>query len=531
VWFSFAGLKPSVELKTRRTVPGVALLIFLIGLARVVLRRCNALPSLIGRTASSIIPDTCDTPLRCAISPLLKAHPNLCGIFPLPDARDAFAARVRLAQVAQRTLDVQYYIWRADMTGTVLFQSLLDAAERGVRVRVLLDDNNTSGLDPTLAAIDSHSNIEVRLFNPFVVRRPRIGYLVNFRRANRRMHNKSFTADNQATIIGGRNVGDEYFGATEGILFVDLDVLAIGPIVNSVSQDFDRYWNSASSYPVDRLLRTINSQGRAELAKAAKRVEESEQARAYVKALRESTFVRQLLDKSLAFEWAPTRMISDDPAKGLGLTTPDKLFPRRLKELIGDPSTSFDVISAYFVPTRAGVESLTSFAKHGAEIKILTNALEATDVPAVHAGYVKYRKELLAAGIQLYEFRRSTRNGEGRHKGLWGSSGSSLHAKTFAIDDSRVFVGSFNFDPRSARLNTELGFVIDSPALAKRVERVFDARVPDEAYRVHLSNAGRLYWIESHNGQSVRHDTEPGTSFRLRAIVWLLSLLPIDSLL
>jgi putative cardiolipin synthase len=522
---------PLLNLKTRRTVSGVALLILLIGLARMLLRRCNTLRSLIGRTASSIIPGTCDTQLRRAISQLLEAHPNLCGIFPLPDARDAFAARVRLAEVAQRTLDVQYYIWRADMTGTLLFQSLLDVAERGVRVRLLLDDNNTSGLDPILAAIDSHPNIEVRLFNPFVVRRPRVGYLINFRRANRRMHNKSFTADNQATIIGGRNVGDEYFGATEGILFVDLDVLAIGPIVNSVSQDFDRYWNSASSYPVDRLLPLVSSQRRADLAAAAKRVEESEQARAYMKALRKSTFVRQLLDKNLAFEWAPTRMISDDPAKGLGLAAPDKLFPRRLRDLIGEPRTSFDVISAYFVPTRAGVESLISFAKHGVKIKILTNALEATDVPAVHAGYVKYRKELLRAGIRLYELRRSSRNGEGRHKGLWGSSGSSLHAKTFAVDGSRVFVGSFNFDPRSARLNTELGFVIDSPALAKRVERIFDARVSDDAYQVRLSNAGQLYWIELHNSQSVRHDTEPGTSLRLRAIVWLLSLLPIDSLL
>jgi len=510
----------------------ILLVVFVLGCGVFLLRHYSRLPSLDGRPISTSIADTHETQLGRAISPLLEAHPNLSGIFPLRDARDAFAARMRVAQRAERTLDVQYYIWRKDMTGTLLFQALHDAADRGVRVRLLLDDNNTSGLDPILAALDSHSNIDVRLFNPFVIRKPRIGYLTDFFRANRRMHNKSFTADNQATIIGGRNVGDEYFGATEGVLFVDLDVLAIGPVVNKVSEDFDRYWNSASSYPVDRLLPRVSAEQLANLTAAAKRVEAAPEAVSYVNAVRDSPFMQQLVAKTLQFEWAATRMVSDDPAKGLGRAKPEELFPQRLEKVIGEPTSELELVSAYFVPTDAGVKSFVGLAQSGVKVKVLTNALEATDVPAVHAGYAKHRKELLKAGVQLYELGRvSATDIGGKHVGIWGSSGSSLHAKTFAVDGSRVFVGSFNFDPRSAKLNTELGFVIESATLAQDIERTFATRVPNDTYEVNLSGEGQLYWIAHDGDRTVRYDTEPGTSFWLRAFVWLLSFLPIDSFL
>ena len=497
-----------------------------------VLRRCSRLPSLTGRTNSVFVTDTGETRLGRAIAPLVDAHPNLSGIYPLRDAHDAFAARMRLARAAERTLDVQYYIWDKDLTGTLLFQELHKTAGRGARIRLLLDDNNTSGLDSILAALDSHPNIEVRLFNPFVIRSPRLGYLTDFFRANRRMHNKSFTADNQATIIGGRNIGDEYFGATEGMLFVDLDVLAIGPVVSEVSNDFDRYWNSASAYPVGRILPRVNSQKLADLRAAANRVEQAPQAIAYMNALRESRFVEQLVNRNLQFGWAATKTISDDPAKGLGRAAPKRLFPQQLKQIVGQLVTNFELVSAYFVPTAAGAQSLISFAKRGAKIRVLTNSFEATDVPAVHAGYLKRRKELLQARIRLYELRRaSTAMQDKKRRGISGSSGSSLHAKTFSVDGSRVFIGSFNFDPRSAKLNTELGFVIDSPALAQQVEQTFDTRVPQVAYEVRLSETGQLYWIEHREGQRVRYDTEPGTTFWTRALVWFLSRLPIESLL
>jgi putative cardiolipin synthase len=214
---------------------GVAACIVALCLGAGLLGGCSTLPSLENRSTSTAFLDTDTTQLGRAIAPLVDAHPGNTGIYPLPDGRDAFAARALLAQAAERTLDAQYYIWHKDVTGTLLFEALHAAADRGVRVRLLLDDNRTSGLDATLAALDSHSSIEVRLFNPFVIRKPRaIGFLTDFSRANRRMHNKSFTADNQATIIGGRNVGDEYFDAAEGFVFADLDVMAVGPVVKDV---------------------------------------------------------------------------------------------------------------------------------------------------------------------------------------------------------------------------------------------------------------------------------------------------------
>jgi putative cardiolipin synthase len=495
---------------------------------------CGGLPSLENRTASTVLADTRATRLGRAISPLVESHPGRSGIYPLSDSRDAFAARVLLAQAAERSLDVQYYIWHNDMTGTLLFEALHAAADRGVRVRLLLDDNNTSGLDATLAALDAHPNIEVRLFNPFVIRQPRaIGYLTDFFRLNRRMHNKSLTADNQATIIGGRNVGDEYFGATEGVLFVDLDVMAVGPVVGEVSRDFDRYWASDSSYPVDRLLPPADPDAISELASTASLIGRDPAAAAYMSALRDSSFVRELLEDRLPLEWAATRMVSDDPAKGLGQAASNALLPHKLKEILGVPGKEVELVSAYFVPGADGVDAFAAMAGRGVKITILTNSLEATDVAPVHAGYAKRRKPLLEAGITLYELRLlSPRSGEHKRAGVTGSSsGSSLHAKTFSTDRSRVFIGSFNFDPRSARLNTEMGFVIESPALAQKIADAFDGSIPGYAYQVHLSDSGELYWTERRAGELVRHDTEPGTTFWQRIGVRLLSLLPIEWLL
>lgn len=491
------------------------------------------LPSLENRSISHALVDTGGTRLGRTITPQAAAHPGKSGIVPLPDSRDAFAARVLLARAAERSLDVQYYIWHKDRSGTLLFEALRDAADRGVRVRLLLDDNNTSGLDTTLVALDAHANIEIRLFNPFVIRSPRaIGYLTDFFRLNRRMHNKSFTADNQATIIGGRNVGDEYFDATEDVAFVDLDVMAVGPVVNDVSNDFDCYWASASSYPVDRLLPPADPAVMAQLASAASLIERDARAAAYVSAVRNSTFVRELLDGQLALEWAAVRMVSDDPAKGLGLAAPEALLPQMLKQIIGDPASDVELVSAYFVPAAAGVDLFADMARRGVKIRVLTNSLEATDVAPVHAGYAKRRKSLLEAGIALYELQRQSPRVRARKRArLTGSSGSSLHAKTFSVDRASVFIGSFNFDPRSAALNTEMGFVIESPELAQRIEAEFNSSIPANAYEVRLSDAGRLYWIEQRDGHQMRHDTEPGTSFWLRAWVRIMSVLPIEWLL
>lgn len=536
---------------------------------------CTALPPLDDRQASHSLPadEARQTLIGQAISGRLQEHPGESGIYTLSDPYEAFATRALLANAAQRTLDVQYYIWRNDLTGTLLLESLRQAAERGVRVRLLLDDSANAGIDHVLAALDSHPNIQVRLFNPLAIRSPRwINYIIDFSRLNRRMHNKSFTADNQATIIGGRNIGDEYFGATPDILFSDLDVLAVGTVVQDVSTDFDRYWNSESAWPAHTILPAPPAGELERLTKKAEGFTAGSQATAYVDVLRDLSLVRDLLDDNLELIWAPTLMLSDDPRKVLGTAPPDQTVAYDLQRYFGEPDSHLDLVSSYFVPTRAGVDYLVGLARQGITIRILTNSLAATDVPAVHAGYEKWRKPLLKAGIELYETRpdiepdttvpvasagldsksdstasglfgsgsraasgklRSGRSGSkpGSGPGPFGSSGSSLHAKTLTIDDKRVFVGSFNFDPRSAALNTELGFVIDSPRLAHDIHEAFMGQVPVTSYAVRLSEDGKIYWTEHRDGKLIRYDSEPHASIWRRMFTGFLSLLPIDWML
>jgi putative cardiolipin synthase len=494
---------------------------------------CSALPPQDQRNASRALHDTGTTRLGQAIAPLAAAHPGLSGVHPLIDGRDAFAARVLLARSAERSLDVQYYIWRDDLTGTLMLDALRSAAARGVRIRLLLDDNNTAGLDPILASLDREPNIEVRLFNPFGMRRWRLlGYLTEFGRLNRRMHNKSFTADNQASIVGGRNIGDEYFGAAGDMLFVDLDVLAIGPAVPEVSKDFDRYWNSASAYPVAALVDAADAEPAGALAERAARLRTQAEAQRYLEAIRSSPFAEQLARRQLPLEWSVTRLVSDDPAKVLGKADPDDRMAVGLRKLLGEPKRQLDLVSPYFVPSKEAAQTLGDIARSGVQVRVLTNSLEATDVAAVHAGYAKWRRELVAAGVSLFERRRSW-GAELPHtgKGRFGSSASSLHAKTFGVDGRSVYIGSFNMDRRSIDLNTEMGLVIDSAKMAAQLSRTLEEDMPERAYEVRLDADGKLYWLERSEGKTRRHDQEPGTTVWKRAGVQLLSFLPIDWLL
>jgi Phosphatidylserine/phosphatidylglycerophosphate/cardiolipin synthases and related enzymes len=308
------------------------------------LQGCVRLPSLVGRSTSLTIPETADTRLGRAVLPLVRAHADTTGVVALRDGRDAFAVRALLADAAERTIDAQYYVWHDDMTGTLLFDALRRAADRGVRVRLLLDDNNTRGLDPLLAALDAHPGIEVRLFNPAVHRgwRRYVDFLVDFGRMNRRMHNKSFTVDDQVTIVGGRNVGDEYFGAGDGALFSDLDVMAIGPIVNTVSRDFDRYWASESSFPADRIVAPAAPSVLSALDRDVAQVNGDSASQSYLRALADSRLVRALLANEVPFVWAPVTMLSDDPAKGLGRVPDDSLMWPQLRKALGRPNSEVD---------------------------------------------------------------------------------------------------------------------------------------------------------------------------------------------
>lgn len=495
------------------------------------------------------------TPLGRIAQVYGQEHPGFSGVFALNNPVDAFAARIFMARAAEKTLDVQYYIWRKDLTGTMLLYELYQAAERGVRVRLLLDDLGITDMDELLAILDSHANIEVRLFNPFPLRRMRmLGFITDFSRVNRRMHNKSFTVDQSVTISGGRNVGDEYFAATDGVIFADLDVMVIGPAAAAVSEDFDRYWASQSAYPVDQLfqLKDRNLSLQAEVDKILARPESAQ----YTEALRQTSFAQRMLAKDLTMDWVNTRLVSDDPAKGLGPVDRSSLMIHGLESMMGQSIHKLDLVSSYFVPTEAGVEVFSTMAAHGTKIRILTNSLEATDVAAVHSGYAKHRKALLEAGIELYEMKRQSRaadegiasfgSGSGIGAGSGGSgggsggigssgsgvgsSGSSLHAKTFSVNGKQIYIGSFNFDPRSAEINTESGFVIDSPAMAEAVDEMFIERIPQTAYQVKLDEKGKLYWVEQGDPPVIHHH-DPGAGWFQRAMVKVLSWLPIEWLL
>jgi putative cardiolipin synthase len=355
----------------------------------------------------------------------------------------------------------------------------------------------------------------------------------DFARLNRRMHNKSFTADNQASVIGGRNVGNEYFGAGGGTVFADLDVVAVGDAVRAISRQFDAYWNSASAYPAAAMLGSVAAAEASDLEARFAQTRANPVTREYVDAVRVTPIVSQLENRTLPLEWTTATLVYDDPAKTLdpGAGRYPLLFPDLLRK-IGRPERTLDLVSPYFVPGASGTAALVDAAKRGVRVRILTNSLSSSDVSAVHAGYAKRRVELLRAGVVLYEL-KATRPREGRddRTGVGSSGAAALHAKTFAADDARIFVGSFNLDQRSAHLNTEMGLVIDSPTLARRLSTAFDEAVPTLAYEVRLAPDGGLEWIERTADGLVRHTTEPQTSWWLRSRVEFLQQLPIEWLL
>ena len=496
---------------------------------------CAVLPPLDGRSETHAYTDTAQTRLGQSLSGGVAAHPGQSGIYALPVPSDAFAARVLLASVAEKSLDIQYYIWHDDQTGTLLYEAAWRAAERGVRVRILLDDANTPGLDATIAALDAHPNIEVRLYNPLMQRQARlVNFVTDFTRVNRRMHNKSFTADNQATIVGGRNIGNEYFAAGEGVAFADLDVLAIGPAVRKVSEAFDLYWNSPSAYPAARVIAPAAADGAAVLEARFDEVRAGTEAIVYVEAVRGTPLVQDLLAGRLPLEWASAEVVRDDPAKTLdteGRT--DVLLLSALLPAIGRPERFFDLVSPYFVPGVEGTAMLQRLAQGGVKVRVLTNSLVATDVPSVHAGYAKRRCDLLRAGVELYELKPSASVRNITTKGESGASSTvQLHAKTFELDHQRIFVGSFNFDQRSAHLNTEMGLVIDSPVLARRISDALDTDLAQNAYTVRIAADGRCpEWVERTAAGDVNHDVEPGTRASQRAWIRFLEELPIEWLL
>jgi putative cardiolipin synthase len=501
---------------------------------------CATLPTDIERKVTSH-DDRDGEPSRIAphVAPYLQKHPLKSGFWLLGDGLDAFAARVLLAEAADRTIDVQYYLYHNDTTGRILTYRLLRAADRGVRVRLLLDDMATKGIDTPLASLDAHPNIEVRIVNPYANRGFRgLETLARFDTVTRRMHNKSFSVDNVMTIVGGRNVGDEYFGTHEEVNFGDVDVLAMGPAAAEVGNQFDLYWNSQLAYPIESLAA---SRGDVEaLRRELEEYDEAHRDSPYIQRVRTTALVRDVVAGTLDFQWGHAIVFYDLPDKLL--TDPEDrsthMGPKVLPYTLGALKRDLLIFSPYFVPGEKGVMLLTDLEKRGVQVRVLTNSLASTDVGIVHAGYAKYRKPLLRGGVEIYEFKPDADTAaKGKFAKLKGSSGASLHAKTFVYDREALFVGSPNLDPRSGKLNTELGILFESEPLAKGLADWFDDNQAHIAYRVSLDRSQcknqhrceeQLRWTDEEGGREVIYLKDPETGVLPRFFVSLVSLLPIE---
>ncbi|HSG90312.1 MAG TPA: phospholipase D family protein [Pseudomonadales bacterium] len=493
---------------------------------------CATLPDPSAASPSHKLPATADSFLARKAA-AASEDPSVSALTPLATGTDAFLARVALAKLAERSLDLQYYIWHRDSTGNALAAQLLLAADRGVRVRLLLDDLGSPVGDERLLSLSAHPSIEVRLFNPVADRdRGVLGLALDFGRINHRMHNKSMTADNAMTIVGGRNIGDEYFGAGSTMAFADLDVLGAGAVADQVSDSFDLFWNSSSAWPIEALAKQRPSSDEVAAFEARMRaLAESSLSNDYVVRLQTTDLAEDARDGALTWYVGEVQVLHDDPDKATGKE--DDLLIEQLHGVLDEAEEELVVVSPYFVPGDPGVALFRRLVERGVRVTIITNSLSATDVGAVHAGYARYRKDLLRAGVTLYELRPDVERvaDAGRRPGyLPGSSSrASLHAKTFCIDREQLFVGSMNLDPRSVLINTEVGVVIDNPALASMAAESMLEQAQIRAYRVELDDDDALLWRSSENGEAVVHHQEPNTSVLQRLGIWFLSLLPIES--
>lgn len=452
----------------------------------------------------------------------------------LSEGMEAFAARLAAARGARERLDLQYYIWRGDLTGRLLTREVLAAADRGVAVRILLDDMYALGRERILAALDSHPRIRVKLFNGTRWRLfGRFGLALEFLfggwHLNRRMHNKAWIADGRLAIVGGRNLGNEYFNASGSeVTFRDLDLLLAGEAAGGVNGIFERFWQS----PLARRASRVSSAPEGGLEglrrELALFLDRPEADRYMARAVRAAALSEH---GALPLPASAVRILADPPEKArrrlIRRRRPllNSVAPAIAKALRG-ATRELRLISPYFVPRRWGVELLEGLIRRGVAVSVVTNALAATDVVAVHGGYARYRRRLVAAGVRLFELKPSGERGAS----ILGSRGASLHTKACVIDGARAFVGSFNFDPRSAGLNTEMGAFVDCPALAREVEAEFE-RLASPAFSWALSlERGLLTWRgEDEAGAPLALHHEPDASLRRRLLAGLVRWLPIES--
>lgn len=499
---------------------------------------CAGLPANPGRTPSKALADPSGTTLGQRISasaPSDSAVRQRAGFRLLGDVESAYGARLALIDAAQKTLDLQYYSIHYDSSTEELLQRLKAAAQRGVRVRMLIDDFNAAGANAEVLRLDEVPGIEVRLFNP--VNGPRgwqpgrlVTALFDFQRIQQRMHNKAFIADNVLAVTGGRNLGDEYFGQSSKSNFLDLDVLVAGGLVRELSGTFDAYWNNELAYPAATLLTAgdrerIDSQ---RLRKPAAGGGDSTTGVAHeggaiplveAQSVPGAAGIAKEIEKgTLQLVWAPATYIADKPTKISGEDDEgdEETVVDGLLRLIERARSDLLIVSPYFVPGAEMMKTFEGLRQRGVRVRVLTNSLASNDAPLAHVGYARYRKQLLAIGVELYELQASG-DTDRRIVGSGPPSRSSLHAKTLVMDQRLLVVGTMNLDLRSALQNTEAGIVIRSRALSNELSPLIEQALKS-SYRVELRD-GKLAWLppagDNRAGQVLTSEPDAGVGLKL----------------
>ena len=453
------------------------------------------------------------------------------------DGLTAFAARVATLRAATTSADLQYYTWNGDLTGRLLAREVIHAADRGVAVRLLLDDMYAIGRERALAAMDSHPRIQVRLFNATAWRSfGPLGLVLEMLfggwHLDHRMHNKAWIVDGACAIVGGRNIGDEYFDASGHFNFRDLDLALRGAPVQAIQRIFESYWSHQLARPLRRISRAAyRRRALRKLARSLDAAWVAPAARPFFDRLAAAPLMTRQLSGGadgdlLALPAAAARVVADPPGKATGTARPAECLARAIYDALNGAEREALIISPYFVPGAAGAAQIEAMARRGVRVSVVTNSLAATDVVAVHGGYARYRERLLAAGVALHELKPS---GEEGHS-VFGSRGASLHTKAFAIDGRLAFVGSFNLDQRSVALNTEMGTFIEDARVAALVGAEHARLIgPGCSWRVRVEPAGGLSWHAEEGGAPVTVHHEPDTTLRMRILARMLRWLPIES--
>lgn len=444
------------------------------------------------------------------------------GLLLIADNYDAFAARVLTARSAAKSLDLMYYLWLDDVTGRLLVQEVVKAAERGVRVRMLLDDINPRASDAAYLALDNHPNIELKLFNPSRARNGSIfrgiEFVARMLAMTRRMHTKAWIADDATAIVGGRNIGDAYFGAAK-TNFRDLDLLLLGPAVTQTAAIFEAFWRSEAAKPVRALnaLRDVEVEALPAVSDIGSSLLERIDGR---------DSIAEFVSASGDMHWTShVRVISDPPEKVRGRRRRSWLT-RELMPLIRSSREALEIVSPYFIPGRTGTRALSELVRSGVDVSVLTNSLAATDVAAAHGGYAKYRRRLLKAGVKLFELQPYSQQPA---ISVLGSKGASLHTKSFTVDNRVGFVGSLNFDPRSISLNAEMGVLFKEPALVAHLRQwAAQEKSPETSYRVFLEGK-HIRWEGAPEGEFKTFPREPEAGFMRRILTSIIRRLPVES--